>query len=89
MALGLTEGTYGESWTRLDRLAAERRLNILAMSYGYKYRLDIWPRTGPSRVEFVRTLREARFFGMPIRRSKGVVSFFKLSQDGTRVRRQW
>ena len=91
MALVLRYGTFKNFWEGVSspEILAENRLNLLALDYGYKYRLDIRPRNGLSRVEFVRTLREARFVGMPIRRSKGAVKFFKLRGDGTLVRYQW
>ena len=91
MALVLRYGTYRNSWEQVSRheILGATRLNLLALDYGYRYRLDIRPRHGLSRVEFVRTLREARSVGIPIRRSKGQVQFFKLLRDGTLTRHQW
>lgn len=78
-------------WNGVGRqeILADARLNLLALEYGYKYRLDIEPRNTSSRTEFVRTLREARYIGMPIRRSSGTVQFFKIHGDGTLTRHQW
>ena len=59
-----------------QELLLETRLNLLALDYGYQYRLDICATNGLERVEFVRTLREARFIGMPVRRAGGLVKFF-------------
>lgn len=70
-------------------IGSETRLNILALEYGYKYRLDIRARNGLSRIEFVGTLAEARFIGRPIRRAGGGVVFYKISIDGTLKRHQW
>lgn len=67
----------------------ETRLNLLALEYGYRYRLDIRTRNGAERVEFVRTLREARFIGIPIRRNSGFVRFWKINCDGTLKRHCW
>lgn len=67
----------------------EARLNLLALEYGYRYRLDIRMKNGPERVEFVRTLREARFVGIPIRKSGGSVHFSKINDDGTLKRHCW
>ena len=67
----------------------EARLNLLALEYGYRYRLDIRTRNGSERVEFVRTLREARFIGIPIRRNGGLVHFSKINSDGTLKRHCW
>ena len=91
MALILRYGSYKGFWEGVtaQEILAETRLNLLALDYGYKYRLDIRPKNGLSRVEFVRTLREARFIGRPIRRSKGVVHFFRLLDNGTLERHQW
>ena len=67
MALIVRYGTYRRFSGRYrepgDSGDFETRLNLIALDYGYKYRLDIRPKNGPSRVEFVRTLREARFIG--------------------------
>ena len=91
MALVVRYGKYKSYWEEVNRkeILAEERLNLLAVEYGYKYRLDIRPRNGLSRVEFVRTLSEARVIGRPVRRSKGVVEFFKLREDGSLKRHQW
>jgi hypothetical protein len=70
-------------------IGSEVRLNLLALEYGYKYRLDIRARNGLSRIEFVGTLSEARFIGRPIRRTGGGVAFYKISADGTLKRHQW
>lgn len=67
----------------------EARLNLLALEYGYRYRLDIRTRGGAERVEFVRTLREARFTGMPVRRNGGLVHFSKINCDGSLKRHSW
>ena len=79
------------SWDDSPRqsIVSEARLNLLALEYGYRYRLDIRTKNGLSRTEFVPTLREARFVGMPLRRSGGVVRFFKINQDGSLKRHQW
>jgi hypothetical protein len=91
MALILKFGTHKSFWEGVDHqeILAETRLNLLALEYGYKYRLDIRPKNGLSRIEFVRTLREARFVGMRIRKSGGVVRFLKVNLDGTLTRHQW
>ncbi len=91
MALILRYGTYKRFWEGMasQEILAETRLNLLALDYGYKYRLDIRPKNGPSRVEFVRTLREARFIGRPIRKARGVVQFFRLRNNGTLETHQW
>ncbi len=62
---------------------AEVRLNLLAFEYGYRYRLDVRTKSGSERVEFVRTLREARFVGRPVRQNGGSVQFSKINCDGT------
>ena len=67
----------------------EARLNLLALEYGYRYRLDICATNRLERVEFVRTLREARFVGIPVRRAGGLVKFFKIYDDGTLKRHGW
>jgi hypothetical protein len=67
----------------------EARLNLLALEYGYRYRLDVRSRNGSERVEFVRTLREARFIGIPVRRSGGSVGFSKINGDGTLKHHCW
>jgi hypothetical protein len=72
-----------------EALGADTRLNLLALEYGYKYRLDIRARNGLSRIEFVTTLSEARFIGRPIRKTGGAVDFYKINNDGTLKRHQW
>lgn len=91
MALILRYGSSKGFWEGVGRqeILAGTRLNVLALEYGYKYRLDIQPRNSVSRSEFVRTLAEARYVGMPIRRSGGIVRFFKIHDDGTLTRHQW
>jgi hypothetical protein len=91
MALILRYGSSKSFWEGVGRqeLLSETRLNLLAWEYGYKYRLDIEPRNSFSRSEFVRTLREARYIGRPIRKSGGTVQFFKIHDDGTLTRHQW
>jgi hypothetical protein len=91
MALVLRHGTYKSFWEGAARqeILVEARLNQLALEYGYKYRLDIKPRKGLGRSEFVSTLREARFVGMPIRRAGGTVEFSKILENGTLKRHQW
>lgn len=71
------------------RIVSEARLNMLALEYGYRYRLDIRSRNGLPRTEFVPTLREARYVGMPVRRAGGSVRFFKINLDGTLKAHQW
>jgi len=91
MALILRYGYLKSYWEEAGgrEILAETRLNRLALEYGYKYRLDIQPRSSSSRSEFVHTLREARFVGMRIRRSGGIVRFFKIHDDGSLTRHQW
>lgn len=91
MALVLRHDRYKHYWegSEQQEILAETRLNLLALEYGYKYRLDIRPRNGLCRVEFVRTLSEARVVGRPVRRSKGIVDFFRIREDGTLRRHQW
>lgn len=91
MALVLRHGPYKDFWEGAVRreILGETRLNLLALEYGYKYRLDIRPKRGLSRSEFVSTLREARFIGMPVRRSGGRVEFSKIREDGSLKRHQW
>ena len=72
-----------------QKFALEARLNLLALEYGYRYRLDVHAIGGLERVEFVRTLREARFVGIPVRRAGGSVKFFKIHDDGTLKRHGW
>jgi hypothetical protein len=91
LSLILTYDDHAWSWEARERqeLMLEARLNLLALEYGYQYRLDICATDGLARVEFVRTLREARFIGIPIRKSGGVVKFFKIFGDGTLKRHSW
>ncbi|MDQ2843241.1 MAG: hypothetical protein M3Y72_19835 [Acidobacteriota bacterium] len=91
MALVLRYGTSKNFWEGVahKEILTAAPLNLLALNYGYKYRLDIRPKNGLPRVEFVRTLREARFIGRPIRRAKGVVRFFRLRDNGTLEPHQW
>jgi hypothetical protein len=91
MALILKYGAHKNFWEGVDRqeILAETRLNLLALEYGYKYRLDIRPRNSFPRIEFVSTLREARFVGMRIRKSGGLVRLFKIDTDGNLTRYQW
>ena len=91
MALVLRHGSFKQYWEGVapKEILAETRLNLLALEYGYKYRLDIQPRNGLFRVEFVRTLTEARVVGRPIRRARGAVNFFRISRDGALERHQW
>ena len=72
-----------------QKFILEARLNLLALEYGYRYRLDLYARGGLERVEFVRTLREARFIGIPVRKAGGSVKFFKIHDDGTLKRHGW
>ena len=72
-----------------QELLLETRLNLLALEYGYRYRLDIRAKNGMARVEFVGTLREARFVGSPVRRAGGAVKFFKIYDDGTLKPHRW
>ena len=72
-----------------EEFILEARLNLLALEYGYSYRLDVRTRSGSERVEFVRTLREARFIGIPVRRNGGTVCFSKINYDGTLKRHFW
>jgi hypothetical protein len=91
MALILRYGTHRRLWEgeNSQEILAETRLNVLALEYGYKYRLDIRPKSGIPRIEFVRTLREARFIGRRIRRSGGVVGFLKINTDGSLAQHRW
>jgi hypothetical protein len=91
MSLILTYENHVGSWEPVERqqLILETRLNLLALEYGYRYRLDIRASDGAERVEFVRTLREASFVGVPIRRAGGSVKFFKIHDDGTLKRHNW
>jgi len=91
MSLILSYDNHASPWEpiRGQEIIFESRLNLLAWEYGYRYRLDICTTSGMERVEFVRTLREARFVGMPARKTGGLVKFFKLYNDGTLKRHQW
>jgi hypothetical protein len=91
VSLILTYDDHAWSWEASERqeLILEARLNLLALEYGYRYRLDICAINGLARVEFVRTLREARFIGIPIRKRGDVVKFFKIYDDGTLKRHRW
>jgi hypothetical protein len=66
-----------------QELVLERRLNSLALEYGYRYRLDIRAKNGSARVEFVRTLREARCAANPVRTEGGLARLSKICEDGT------
>jgi hypothetical protein len=66
-----------------QQLLVETRLNLLALEYGYRYRLDVRAANGLPRVEFVRTLREARCVGRPLRTAGGLVRLLKILEDGT------
>ena len=74
-----------------QELMLEARLNLIALEYGYRYRLDIRPKNGPARAEFVRTLREARCVGRPVRRAGGLVlvQFFRIYENGTLKHHAW
>ena len=74
---------------RADQAFVSTRLNVLGLEYGYKYRLDVRTRDSPVMVEFVRTLREARFVGRPLRRRGYIVHFFKIRPDGDLSRHNW
>ncbi len=89
MGLVVSDGTF-TSTSETDvqkRIASDVHLNLLALEYGYKYRLDICATDILLRMEFVRTLREARFVQRPLRRSGSTVRVFKISPDG-RLQRQ-
>lgn len=70
-------------------IISEARLNLLALEYGYKYRLDVRAKGALLRLEFVRTLREARFVGRPLRRSGRTVEFFKITPEGGLRPHRW
>ena len=70
-------------------IGSEARLNLVALEYGYKYRLDIREKNGLSRIEFVSTLLLARFIGRPIRKAGDSVNFYKINIDGSLKRHQW
>ncbi len=91
MVLTVRRGKYEDYGQEIcsKEILSEIRLNLLALEYGYRYRLDIFPKHGLYRVEFVRTLAEARAVGRPVRRAKGTVKFFKLSHDGNVRHYQW
>ena len=68
----------------------QKHINALALAHGYFWRLDITPKNGLRRTEFVRTMQEARFVGRGIRRlAKGEVQFYKLLADGSMQRSAW
>ncbi|MBV9779405.1 MAG: hypothetical protein JOY62_05465 [Acidobacteriaceae bacterium] len=77
-----------ESETR-RKIASEARLNLLAIEYGYKYRVDVCAGESLLWVEFVRTLQEARFVGRPLRRSGSRVRLFKIMPGGDLKRQKW
>lgn len=72
-----------------QQLPLETQWNLLALRFGHHYRLDIHPLSGCQHVEFVRTLREARFVGIPVRQAGGVVKFYKIGLDGLLKRHSW
>jgi hypothetical protein len=84
-----TVSAFGMSSILTYEQLLETRLNLLARDYGYRYRLDICAIHGFERVEFVRTLREARFVGIPVRRAGRLVRFFKIEEDGTLKCHNW
>lgn len=89
MGILVTDGTF-TSASENDiqrRIASDVHLNLLALEYGYKYRLDVCATDILLRVEFVRTLREARYVGRPLRRSGSTVRLFKIMPEGD-LRRQ-
>lgn len=91
MGIIITHGTYtssSESDTQ-KRIVCDAHLNLLALEYGYKYRLDICAKDIRLRVEFVRTLREARCVGRPLRRSGSTVRLFKIDPDGDLRQQKW
>jgi hypothetical protein len=91
MSLILTYDHHACFWEPGERhkFILEGRLNLLALEYGYRYRLDIYAANTLERVEFVRTLREARFVGIPVRKAGDSVKFFKIDDDGTLKRHSW
>jgi hypothetical protein len=91
MGIIVTHGTY-TSASETDtqrRIASDAHLNLLALEYGYKYRLDIYATDILLRVEFVRTLREARCVGRPLRRSGSIVRLFKIISGGDLRQQKW
>jgi hypothetical protein len=91
MGIIITYGTYTSS-SETDtqrRIVSDVHLNLLALEYGYKYRLDICAKDIRLRVEFVRTLREARCVGRPLRRSGSIVQLFKITPDGDLRHQKW
>jgi len=91
MGIIITHGTYTSS-SETDtqkRIVSDAHLNLLALEYGYKYRLDICAKDIRLRVEFVRTLREARCVGRPLRRSGSIVRLFKIIPDGDLQQQKW
>ena len=66
-----------------QELMVEVRLNLVALEYGYRYRLDIRAKNGMARVEFLRILQEARCVAISVRRAGGLVQVFKICEDGT------
>ena len=90
MGIVVTDGTF-TSASESDiqrRIASDAHLNLLALEYGYKYRLDVCATDILLRVEFVRTLREARYVGRPLRRSGSVVRLFKITPGGNLQRQK-
>lgn len=91
MGIIVTRGTYTSS-SETDtqkRIVSDSHLNVLALEYGYKYRLDICAKDVRLRVEFVRTLREARCVGRPLRRSGSIVRLFKIVAAGELRPQKW
>ena len=84
MGLVVTDGTINSPWEAdvQRRIASDVHLNLLALEYGYKYRLDIYTADILLRIEFVRTLREASYVQRPLRRSGSTVRIFKIRPDG-------
>ncbi len=91
MSLTVTYDNHAHSREPGERQKSilESRLNLIALEYGYRYRLDVYELNGRERVEFVRTLREARFIGIPVRRAGGLVKFFRIHNDGALKRHSW
>jgi hypothetical protein len=91
MGFIVTHGTF-TSASETDsqkKLASDAHLNLLALEYGYKYRLDICATDILLRMEFVRTLREARYVARPLRRSGSTVRFFKIGAEGDLHKAEW
>lgn len=91
MGIIVTYGTYTSS-SETDtqrRIVSDVHLNLLALEYGYKYRLDICTKDIPLQVEFVRTLREARCVGRPLLRSGSIVRLFKITPNGDLRYQKW